>query len=342
MASTDDPFGILSAFGCNGADLLSAMEAIKASASANASSAAADYATVRPGDSCPDCCCVLVVHGISYECPECQKVFEAADISDVMPTSSSDGPNAMALRGRLRVVGPDAGYYQPDLDRTNPGKTVEMQKETTFQELVRYNKDYESRGGHPFPHDVLSDVAEIYCIVQKANVKRSMMKKRIYAALLNFSCVQRGFTRSRAECAQFAKLSTHGIAPGEDYIRGLDEDVGLGIDLNASRLGPHITTVFACLGRGQPEFARLRALVAKVVEIAEGKNIGYDSILRSKVVAVSYEVLRRSGEDITLDFVSVKCKIRKHTIRKFLDALDQYRSHFSDAFAELESSPAGK
>ena len=82
------------------------------------------------------------------------------------------------------------------------------------------------------------------------SVKRSMMKKGIIAALVFQTCIEQGFTRTRAEAAMFAKLSSHGIARGDDFLRSIDEDRGLDIDMNKDRLRPHITTIFALLDLG--------------------------------------------------------------------------------------------
>ena len=144
----------------------------------------------RPGDSCPECRYALQVSGMEYECPACHEVFEAADIQDVLPMSKPEGPGAASLRGRLRIVGPSAGWFQSDMDRTNPGEVSEQHKNSTYAELLRFNKEYESRGGSPFPLDVLHDVAENYYIIQQNSVKRSMMKKGIFAALVFHSCIR--------------------------------------------------------------------------------------------------------------------------------------------------------
>lgn len=295
----------------------------------------------RPGDACPECRCPLRVSGLEYECPGCREVFEAADIQDVISVSAPEGPGAASLRGRLRVVGPEAGWFQPDMDRTNPGESSEQQKKSTYSELVRFNKEYESRGGNPFPHNVLQAVAESYYAVQQAGVKRSMMKKGIYAALVYHTCIAQGFTRTRAEAAEFAKLPTHGIARGDDFLRSIDEDRGLDINMNESRLRPHITTAFALLGLGDPGFEPLRAAVARVVEAADASCIGFRSVMRSKVAAATAEVLRRKGGlDLAPPDVAAKCRIRYHTIQRFLSELAAYHSHFEPIYREFGLDPS--
>lgn len=327
-AAAADPFGILAS---GGGDALAALLQLAELKGCKAEEQRPPGA--RPGDACPECACDLVVQDMSYECPACHAVFEAADIQDVLPVSNPEVVGSGALRGRLRVVGREAGWFQPDLDRTNPGESSEAQKKSTYQELVRYNRDYESRGGNPFPLDVLEDVAANYHIIQQASVKRSMMKKVILAALVFHTCISRGFTRTRAEAAELLQLTNHGIARGDDYLRSVDEDRGLEIDMNCDRLRPHITSVFAQLDLAEEGYEPLRAAVAAIVEAADQKYIGYQSVLRSKVIAATYEVLRRKGGPTTIDEVSAKCQIRKHTIRRFLDELGEYHSHFESIYA---------
>lgn len=329
--SGDDPYGLLGLLAASGGGGLGdALAALEAAAPAPALACGAVLA--RPGDVCTECRCPLQVSGMEYECPACHEVFEAADIQDVLPTSSAEMPGAASLRGRLRIVGPEAGWFQPDMDRTNPGESSEQQKKGTYAELLRFNKEYESRGGNPFPRDVLQDVAENYYVIQQDSVKRSMMKKGIYAALVFHSCISRGFTRTRAEAAEFAKLPNHGIARGDDFLRSIHEDKGLDIDMNEDRLQPHIVTIFALLDLSDERYEPLRAAVAAIVEIAHADKIGFRSVMRSKVTAATAEVLRRKGMDITAVDVSAKCKIRIHTIRRFLDELADYHSHFEEAY----------
>lgn len=286
----------------------------------------------RPGDVCFECGRPLLVQEMEYVCPECHAVFEAADIGEVLPVSCPTEPGAGALRGRLRIVGQDSGWYQPDLDRTNPGETSEVQKKTTFAELIRLNKDFEDRGGNPFTRDVLNDVAENYHVIQQTSVKRSMMKRGILAALLFHACIHRGFTRTKAEVAEFAKLQNHGIARGDDYLRAVDEDKGLEIDMNRSRLGPHVVTTFSQLDLAVKDYERHQRAIEAIVGIAEANHIGFKSVLRSKVIAATWEVLRREGAPVTIGDVVEKCHIRKHTIRRFLDDLAEYHSYFAATY----------
>lgn len=296
------------------------------------------------GDICAACACPLIIRELCYECPQCHAVREAADYADVQPQSVASEAGDGALRGRLRVVGAESAWFQPDLDRTNPGDYCEMQKKTTYAELRRLNEEYRGRGGNPFPLNVLSDVAETYNVIQQMSVKRSMMKRSILSALLFHACISRGFTRTKAEVAEFAKLRNHGIARGDDYIRSVDEDRGLaGLDMNHPRLFPHIETTFSELELEGPGVPTLRAAVCAIVRRADAELVGIRSVLRSKVIASTCEVLVRAESrrplsarpplSQTLATVASRCGIRRHTIVRFRRELADYHSVFADIYA---------
>lgn len=340
-----DPFGVLGDAGAD--ETAAALSALSALVSGLRADGAPRGAQARPGDVCAECACPLVVQDMSYECLICHAVYEAADIHDVLPVSAPEVVGAGALRGRLRIVGREAGWYQPDLDRTNPGESTEAQKKSTYAELVRYNREYEERGGNPFPLNILETVASSYNVVQQHCVKRSQAKKAILAALVFHACIAEGFTRQRPEVAELLQLPNHGIARGDDFLRSIDEDRGLEIDINCDRLGPHITSAFVQLDLESRAYdgAReaLRAAVTRIVRAAEENHIGVRSNLRSKVIAAIWEVLRRTRPPLpfTIDDVSGRCSIRKHTIKRFLEELGKFHSRFEKIYGEcgLDASP---
>ena len=338
-SAEDDPYGILAACAVSGGsggapDFASQLLETLAHGALypNALERTAVGGGAQPGDFCAECHCALIVRELQYECPSCHALQEAADYSDVQPVSVATEAGEGALRGRLRVVGADSAWFQPDLDRTNPGEYSETQKKTTYAELRRLNEEYKGRGGNSFPLNVLSDVAENYNVIQQTSVKRSMMKRSILSALLFHACISRGFTRTKTEVAEFAKLRNHGIARGDDYIRMVSEDTGLaGLDMNLPRLEPH-----------------------------DERLVGIRSVLRSKVISTTCEVLIR-GRDHLLRLepersppgvgeVVARCGIRKHTISRFRQELRDYHSVFADIYLahglsadpieEIEASPS--
>jgi len=342
MAATvaEDPFGLLGPGAGGSVDSL--LEALEAQTLCGATQQPPPSDLARPGDNCAECGVPLKVLGMEYVCSNCNEVREAADFRDVIPVSNPEIPGAASLRGRLRIVGPESGWFQPDMDRTNPGDSSEQQKKATYSELKALNEEYKSRGGNPFPLNVLQDVAHHYNVVQKRDVKRSMMKKTILAAMVYHTCLSRNFSRSQTEATELMCLNNHGIARGNDYLRSVREDSDLVLDLNKDRLWPHIETTFALLGLDGCEYDSLRKAVADVVTIAKKNSIGYQSVLKSKVMATTAEVLRRKGLGTSLQEVAASCKIRIHTIRRFLNMLDDYHSFFVEAYEKhgLDSAPS--
>lgn len=272
-----------------------------------------------------------MIYDVSYECPECRVVF-APGIDSFQADIGARGPEA-PLYGRLRVVGAESGWFQLDLDRSNPSTSAEALKKSTYHELVRYNCEYAGRRGNPFPLGVLAEVADNYHIIQQKEIKRSTMKKLILAALVFHTCISAGLMRSAAEAAELLQLASHGISRGDTYLQSIHEDRGLEINMNCSRLAPHITTTFAQLDLFGEQYNPHRAAVIDIIETAKKNNIGYNSILRSKVIATTYEVLRRKGPSISLEKVALICKVRKHTLNRFLTELAEYHSYFKEVYS---------
>ena len=75
--------------------------------------------------------------------------------------------------------------------------------------------------------------------------------------------------------------------------------------------------------------------------MSEKNHIGFKSTLRSKVVATTFEILRRKKVNIGIGIVASKCKIRKYTIKNFLEDLSKFHSHFEPIYRkyEIDSSP---
>jgi transcription initiation factor TFIIIB Brf1 subunit/transcription initiation factor TFIIB len=316
-----------------------------------------------PWEMCPECLCQMQVQGLEFVCPICCRVsegpleMEVSDREGVRYCSSMVRPAP-----RLRIVGPDSAYYQRDLDRNTTVDYSETQRRHVMQELMAYNTAYREQGGNPFPINVLEATADAYGQVQRVCVKRSQMKQTILAALLYHMCIKHNFTRDRHEVADFAQLRSHGIARGDDFLRSLQADQKIDIDVNRDRLTPYIVTTFARMklgskyasdllgvsatfsrgGRADPIEA-LQAAVRDIVGIAVDKNIGTQSVLRSKVIATTYEVLRRAGAKTTLDDIVSRCTIRKNTITRFTTKLFEYHTHFQAAYAQhnLDDSRSG-
>lgn len=300
----------------------------------------------RDGSSnsdCPDhpdvCHCgqQMRVRGSEYLCPDCGIVVETG--TDIMAANSEP---EMVSRPRIRVVGPGQSYYQRDLERASVGDYAEQQLKSIREEYGGYNWHYSNAGGNPFPEVALEEAARIYNSVQRMGyVKRSQCKRSIMAAALYRGCIERNFIRSPAEVAAFMQLPSGGIAKGDDFLRQVDADHGLGIDMNKNTCAAHIQTTFCYLKLQGDKHQPLREAVKAVVQTAVTKRIGTSSQMKSKVIAATYAVLTRAGHPITLDEVRESCRIRKNTITKFMAELDAYHSHFVGVYCEhgLDDSP---
>ena len=289
--------------------------------------------TTKPDDKCPECNHTLIIRDLAYECSVCHIILEEGDIQD-LPVNYET-----TARKRLRVVGTEAKLYQTDLDRERPEGLSETQKKTTYQELLRYNRDLASTGGNPFPHNVLQSVAENYCIVQRINVKRSETKKYILAALVFHTCIQNGFMRSKEDVAKLLQLRKRCISLGTNYLRSVNEDQGLEIEINCNRLTPHLISTFAYLEIDDDPLI-FKAII-NIIGVAEKNHIGFKSTLRSKVVATTFEILKRKKVNIGIDIVASNCKIRKCTIKNFLEDLSKFHSYFKPIYRKygINSSP---
>lgn len=93
-----------------------------------------------------------------------------------------------------------------------------------------------------------------------------------------------------------------------------------------------ITSVCAYLDLTGKQYDHLREAIAVIIKIADKHDIGYQSILSSKVAATSFEVFRRHGLPITTDLVAQKCGVRPYTITRFVNELHTYHSYFESTY----------
>ena len=332
---TDDPYGILSGLLPGNGHTVVDVDTFIKTLSLGVIIPRDRTETRTASDSCLDCHKRLEEYERIYKCPDCQRLYEPSDAGD-------DDDNEEPILGRLTIVGANSGYYQSELDRSKPVSNEKTQIRTNYEELLKWNKEFankkDSQGGNygPIPLNVLEDVAADYYLVQQQGVKRMLNKKTIIAALINHHCIQRGFTRTQTEIACFAKLPTNGIARGDSSLHSIidDNNSGITLDVNADRTAPHIMSTFSRLGLDDGNHELLKKAVFEVVKAAEDSQIGVSSKLGSKVIAATYNVLSYTQSRVTIAEVVAKCKIRKHTLNRFLTVLKNYRSYFADVYAK--------
>ena len=103
-----------------------------------------------------------------------------------------------------------------------------------------------------------------------------------------------------------------------------------------------MSTTFSELELEGEAYAPLRAAVCGVVRRADESLVGIRSVLRSKVISTTCEVLIRGREYLLLlepersppgvAEVVARCGIRKHTISRFRQELRDYHSVFADIY----------
>jgi len=188
------------------------------------------------------------------------------------------------------------------------------------------NEEHESHGYKPIPEHILKNVATTYSsILQNKIVKRSTAKLKIIAALVYRACISEKFIILNPEVVAFAGLRAQGMSKGDNFVRAMSEKDILDIDINEDRLVPHINTIFNQLGLFGKEYDRYKNAVQSIVERAIRKRIGNDSVLRSKAVSTTFNILKRSDSEklrsITIADMANKCEMRIYTIKRFLDQL---------------------
>ena len=276
--------------------------------------------------------------GLEDVCSECGLVAsrDTAALPDTHAPSTA----------RLRVVGPNSGWLQPDLYRSSGGETTTAQKRLVYEEYQTYRQKFIETGGRAFPLNACQLAAEYYNEVQRQCVKRSQNKKTIMAACFRHACIELGFAPPKSEIAQFMQLPSRGIARGSNFVRAMAADGKMTVDVDADPCRAEITTLFALQGLEGGRFDALREAVHSVVQVAIRDHIGTSSILRSKIVGAAYVVLSRCLEPGLLpsplcltEFCRLSC-IRKNTLERFTRQLDDYHSHFVDCYRAAGLSAA--
>lgn len=287
-------------------------------------------------EQCPKCGGRMHTLEHEYQCSSCTFVVERdTTLSD--PADDDAPARRQPQTGRLRIVGPNSGHYQPDLDRSSSTNYAATQRKQIYEEYLMYRQRRIDAGEPTYPLNVLELAADIYHEIQRQVTKRSQSKKAIMASCLKIACVQKGFAPNTAELARFMGLATKGTARGENFIRKMKADGHISVDVNKDTCNPHIVTTFALLNMDGSDAAQLQTVVESVVKKSISDTIGVSSVIRSKAMGATYVVLRRAAiasgtKAVTLSEFCQKCQIRKNTVDRFVDQLTAYHSHFEDIY----------
>jgi transcription initiation factor TFIIIB Brf1 subunit/transcription initiation factor TFIIB len=284
-------------------------------------------------------------NNIEFTCGDCGLVLEG---DSAEPDEDEGAPRAQLGAARLRIVGPNSGRLQPDLYRSGNGNSSATQKKQMALEFLAYRDYYIGAGGRAFPINACELAAEYYNDVQRACVKRNDNKRVIMATVLKKACCKVGFSPTTEEVAAFMQLRSKGTARGENFVRSLVADGKMeDPDADADPVRPEIATLFARLGFEGERYAGLQDAIYEIVQVAVDSNIGTNSVLRSKVAGATYAVLRRCTDRglvpklVTLQEFCAMQHIRKNTIDRFLQRVDDHHSFFEELYrrAGLDAAP---
>ena len=129
-------------------------------------------------------------------------------------------------------------------------------------------------------------------------------------------CISHGFTRTKRDVSKFVKLPNNCIAKGNTFLNSIAED--LDINMNENRLQSYITTALIHAGYNEENWC---TAITEIIKYADRNDIGYKSQLYTKVIATTFEVLRRGKKEINLPKFAKDCNIKTNTIKKFLTEL---------------------
>lgn len=301
-------------------------------------SGGAGQATEDMEEQCPQCEGRMHMFEHEMRCSSCQYVLEGD--STLADPADDDAPaRRQPQTGRLRIVGPNSGHYQPDLDRSSSTNYAATQRKQVYEEYLMYRQAHIEAGGSAFPLNVLERAADIYHEIQQQVTKRSQSKKRIMASCLQIACIEKGFAPKRPEIAQFMRLETKGTAQGENFIRKMKADGCINVDVNKDTCAPHIVTTFALLGFDTPGYLPLQKVVERVVKASIADAVGISSVIRTKAMGATYIVLRRyamanGNKPMPLTEFCTKCEIRKNTCDRYNEQLAAYHSHFEQIYKD--------
>jgi|AntRauTorckE6833_2_1112554.scaffolds.fasta_scaffold03014_6 transcription initiation factor TFIIIB Brf1 subunit/transcription initiation factor TFIIB len=259
---------------------------------------------------CPDCPGVnMVIHLNEYKCPHCKRT-ECAGITSLDIISCD--------KKILRRQFTDYAKSQRD----------------TVAKMLRENN--ESFSGDKFQKDILNDVADQYNNIQtgvledvydecgrvkgkKKFVKRSNVKNEIIAALIFFECNRRNIPRKPKDIANFMRLNNDGFSAGEDVLRRL---VALGqINIVISE-EPYSGFVQRYLESLDIEESNYIKFIVELIEAAELKRIGMNSLPPSKVAGCIWLLIQSLRLDVSIDTIETTCdNTKKNTFIKFYNAI---------------------
>jgi transcription initiation factor TFIIIB Brf1 subunit/transcription initiation factor TFIIB len=283
-------------------------------------------------DICSDCGSQMRsgTNESEYTCSNCGLIIEGDNIDD----SEESGTTS----GRLRIVGMNSNQFQPDLYRSGNGNTTSNQVNQIYMEYSKYRSQHIENGGRAFNLDACRKAAEKYNIIQQSCVRRSQVKKEIMAGCYYQSCLELGFSPAKSDIAAFMQLQTKGISKGTNFLRSFVADKKIEL-MEVDPYTPVINSVFASYYGTENGNSDLKKAVYEIVQLCLANGIGTASILRSKIAAATFVVTQRSDKQsppIGIAEFCVMVGIRRNTVEKFLEEMDNFHSYFEEIYIKFK------
>ena len=282
---------------------------------------------------CTECNIDYISRETQLECPECHKIITIQ--KSVIDEKSKD-----VYTGRMQIVGYNASKYQSNMDKTTSVKTPNQLIYIVYTKLLcKLNEIHKHRGYKPIEPNILHTTATIYVEIQQVITQRKISKRKILAALIKNECILNNSIRTDQEILTFMHLNTKGISEGDMYIKKINEDGIVNINIDEIKIIPHVITIFNQLEISKELDSEkmvyveiYQNAVVDIINRALKEHIGYKSVLRSKIITAVYVVLLRADFEIQLSTVLAKCKIQQNTVNNFLKELKTKHIRFIDIY----------
>jgi hypothetical protein len=282
---------------------------------------------------CIECNIDYISSETQLECPECHKII-------TIQKSVKDDKSKDVYTGRMQIIGYNASKYQSNMDKTTSVKSPNQLIYIVYTKLLcKLNEIHKHRGYKPIEPNILHTTATIYVEIQQVMTQRRISKRKILAALIKNECILNNSIRTDQEILTFMHLNTKGISEGDMYIKKINEDGLVSINIDEVKIIPHVITVFNQLEISKELDSEkmvyveiYQNAVVDIINRALKEHIGYKSVLRSKIITAVYVVLLRADFEIQLSTVLAKCKIQQNTVNNFLKELKTKHIRFVDIY----------
>jgi hypothetical protein len=325
----DDPFGILSAesLDVSGIDIVDISKILSGEFLPEN-----DVQNEQIG-VCNTCNTKMSIENTEYICQSCGQTIDTGVMIDEHAQAK------LPYQSRIKILGPNSRGAQKELDKSIVVVYSELQKKAILAEYHRYNTEYTSRGGAGFSVIVIETATDLYHQIQLlGHVKRSEYKHSIMATCLWYSCLKNRFVRSKNVIANCLQLKSQGTAKGDDFVRKIfaEEPTKLNIEINKDITPEWVETVYEQLELSK-KLDAIKPFICEMIGVANKKGIGCSSVVKSRVIGVTFILLTEYGHPVKIVSVCSKCDIRKNTIERFLTEIKRYKSHFVEIYERVHA-----